>query len=286
MARSVSRANERPGFTSVVALSLGMSLGVSLGASPGASPGVAWANPNDGPQRPAGFMGAQLAVAPSGLRIENVVEDGPGFEAGLRTGDVIVEAHGMAPGSVTAFTLSVRAAGAGADYALVVERNHRRVPLTVHLGEPPAGGASGSMPHPGQTPPALSARVVLGAGPADLGQLRGRVVLLDFWASWCGPCRMMMPVLNGLSQRYAAQGLTVLGVTDDAPSVARQVGESMHIQYTLATDPGAMGRYRVESLPTLLVIDRAGHVRDVTVGAGGVRELEALVRRLLAEPPP
>ena len=132
------------------------------------------------------------------------------------------------------------------------------------------------------------------AHPVALGALNfeahlnksGIPLLVDFWASWCGPCRQMMPALNRLSQRYGAQGLTVLGVTDEPASVARSVGMQMSIRYTLATSPTGVARFNVQSLPTLVAIDRAGRVREVAVGFEGPARLEALVTRLLAEPTP
>ena len=126
----------------------------------------------------------------------------------------------------------------------------------------------------------------MGAGPVDLSALRGRVVLVDFWASWCGPCRAMMPVLNRLSQRFGAQGLTVIGVTDESAAVAQRVGMQMGIRYTLASGPSTVTRYNVQSLPTLVAIDRGGRVREIAVGFEGPARLEALVARLLAEPTP
>jgi protein-disulfide isomerase-like protein with CxxC motif len=75
-------------------------------------------------------------------------------------------------------------------------------------------------------------------------------------------------------------------VSDESAQVVRQVATSMRIRYTLASDPSAMGRYNVQSLPTLVVIDRAGSVRHVEVGAGSLGALEGLVRRLLAERAP
>jgi thiol-disulfide isomerase/thioredoxin len=203
----------------------------------------------------------------------------------LRAGDVIVRARGLPPGSVATFTTSVRVAGVGSTYPLMVLRGGRRVPLDVTLAEVPHGGGGRGV-STGQTPPPLGATPVMGSDPVDLAQLRGRVVVVDFWASWCGPCRAMMPVLNRLSQRYAAQGLTVIGLTDEAPSIARQVGSSMGIRYTLATSDVAMGSYRVDSLPTMVMIDRSGRVREVTVGMESPRELESAITRLLAEPTP
>jgi thiol-disulfide isomerase/thioredoxin len=231
-----------------------------------------------------GYLGAQLERAPGGgLRVVQVPAGGPAATAGVREGDVIVQAQGGSPGSPELFTMSVRAAGAGANYTLLVQRGAARVPIRVHLGSVPRSGVSVGAP-----PPSLAAQLVMGPGPADLAQLRGRVVLVDFWASWCAPCRMLMPSLNRLEQRFGAQGLTVLGVTDEGAAIARAVGAEMGIGYTLANDPTAAGRFGVRGLPTTVVIDRRGNVRRVGVGVDGqeVRELNQLVQQLLAEPAP
>lgn len=242
---------------------------------------LAHADPRGGASTPGGYLGVEVAEATGGLRVGAVVEGSPAAQAGFRSGDLIVQVQGMSPGSVAAFTGSVRAAGAGARYSIVVVRQGRRVRLNATLAEARTQGL-----HRGSTPPPLMATLAMGAGPVDLSALRGRVVLVDFWASWCGPCRQMMPVLNRLSQRFGAQGLTVLGVTDESVEIARSVGMSMRIGYTLASSPSGVARYNVSSLPTLVAIDRAGLVREVTIGYEGPARLEALVTRLLAERSP
>lgn len=90
---------------------------------------------------------------------------------------------------------------------------------------------------------------------------------------------MVMPELNRLHQRFEAQGLSVLGVSDEGAAIGRRIGMSLGIQYTLATAPHALARYHVQSLPTLVVIDRQGTVQRVMIGAGHGPELEALVQR-------
>ncbi len=242
---------------------------------------IARADPSGGAASPGGYLGVEVAQATGGLRVGSVVEGSPAAQAGFRTGDLIVQMQGMPVGSVAAFTGSVRAASAGSRYSVVVLRNGRRVRLEATLAEARTQGL-----HRGAAPPPLMATLVMGAGPVDLSALRGRVVLVDFWASWCGPCRQMMPALNRLSQRFGAQGLTVIGVTDEPAEIARNVGMRMRIRYTLATSPTGVARYNVSSLPTLVAVDRAGLVREITVGFEGPARLEALVTRLLAERAP
>jgi thiol-disulfide isomerase/thioredoxin len=241
------------------------------------------ARPAAAPAPAPGYLGVQLAPAGAGLRIASVLPEGPAAAAGLREGDVIVGMRGGPPGSVTSFIAAVRAAGPGVRLPLQLERGGQRITVEVPLGTAPQLGVT-----VGAAAPALSAQLVMGPGPADLTALRGRVVLLDFWASWCGPCRAVMPGLNRLHQRYAAQGLSVLGVTDEEPEITRLVGAQLSLGYTLATDAHAAARFGVTGLPTLVVLDRRGQVRRVTVGADGneLRQLDSLVRQLLAEPAP
>lgn len=254
-------------------------LTVSLFASWG---GVARANPAG--ETPAGWMGAALTQDRGGLRVTEVTPGSAAERAGLHAGDLVVAARGLPPGTVESFTRSVRAAGPGATYLLTVVHDGRRGDLEVHLdGAPQRGGPVTE----GQAAPSIGpASVAQGTDPADLSRLRGRVVLLDFWASWCGPCRMMMPTIDRLSQRFGPQGLTVLGLTDESVNIARSVGSQMGIHYTLASSPAALRSYQVEQLPTMVLIDRRGQVRSVRVGAEGPRALEQAIHRLLAEPAP
>ena len=94
-----------------------------------------------------------------------------------------------------------------------------------------------------------------------LSQYRGKVVYLDFWASWCGPCKQSFPWMNSLQARYGAQGLQVLAINVDARrDDARKFLQSNPAAFTVAYDgQGQTPRlYDVKTMPSSYVIDRAG----------------------------
>jgi thiol-disulfide isomerase/thioredoxin len=106
-------------------------------------------------------------------------------------------------------------------------------------------------------------------GPVDLNSLRGRVVYLDFWASWCAPCRQSFPWMQKMQDAYRARGLVVLAVDVD---VKRRDAErflaKFHPTFAVKFDPEGdlAGQYKVQGMPTGFVIDRSGAVRFTHIG--------------------
>ncbi len=133
-----------------------------------------------------------------------------------------------------------------------------------------------------------------GAGGREvtLAELHGRVVVLDFWASWCGSCAKALPKLDSIARRFAADGLTVLAASIDESRerADRYVAERLPgSPMTFLYDPGgaAMGRFGAEGMPALFLIDRDGVVRATEIGYVPERldEVERTIAALLASPP-
>jgi cytochrome c biogenesis protein CcmG, thiol:disulfide interchange protein DsbE len=119
--------------------------------------------------------------------------------------------------------------------------------------------------------------------------LRGDVVLLNFWATWCPPCRLEMPGFQRVWEERRDEGFTILGVSTDAagPGVVREFLEERGITYPVAMATGAIVRdfEGVRALPMSYLIDRRGRVRHVVRGYFNELSLRQAVDRLLREPP-
>jgi thiol-disulfide isomerase/thioredoxin len=102
-----------------------------------------------------------------------------------------------------------------------------------------------------------------------LSNLRGRVVLLDFWATWCAPCREAIPHLVRLQKNYQDKGLEVIGMNMDKGDVevVRRFVHSMEIPYSITLTPEEVSRnYGVTALPTTVLIDKEGKIRQKFLG--------------------
>lgn len=119
-------------------------------------------------------------------------------------------------------------------------------------------------------------------GPVSLQSMAGKVVYVDFWASWCIPCRRSFPWLNRLQQRYAADGLVVIGVNVDAePSQAAAFLQRYPANFTIAYDPqGRLAQeFDLQGMPSSFLFDRRGRLQVAQVGFRST-EMPALERRL------
>ncbi len=136
----------------------------------------------------------------------------------------------------------------------------------------------------GQPAPAFELAVLTaGAPPVRDRDLRGKVVVLEFWATWCGPCLQSLPRVDAAARRWGDRATVIAVNLDDRAKAAALFAEAGY-RITLAADDGeTSARYQVDVLPHVVVIDGDGVVRMVGQGGGGVRSAEAAVDRLLAE---
>ena len=121
-----------------------------------------------------------------------------------------------------------------------------------------------------------------------LQEQRGQVVLVNFWATWCGPCRQEIPHLNKLYDKYRASGFVLLGVNiDDDPKVAAELAAKLGVKFPvlLDTDKKVSRQYDISAMPATVVIDRDGKVRHIHRGYRDGYELtyDQQVRGLLKE---
>jgi cytochrome c biogenesis protein CcmG, thiol:disulfide interchange protein DsbE len=147
-------------------------------------------------------------------------------------------------------------------------------------------GADGELV--GRPAPAFTLPVVVNGasegGTLSLGQFQGSAVVLDFWATWCGPCRLEAPVVNKLAQRFKDRGLVVVGVdTNEPEGNARPWALEHGLSYPIVYDTNneTAEHYGVTNMPTLVVISKAGKVTAVREGLTNDAELESLVHGVL-----
>ena len=121
-----------------------------------------------------------------------------------------------------------------------------------------------------------------------LSEFRGDVVMINFWATWCGPCQQEMPILNDLYLKYRDEGLTMLGVNvEKNTSKAADMIRELRVVYPVLFDKQSQVSkdYNVDDMPTTVLVDRDGNLRYVHQGfkSGNEDEYVRQVRELMAE---
>jgi cytochrome c-type biogenesis protein len=153
--------------------------------------------------------------------------------------------------------------------------------LKINSDTLPTGTANTASPAPNVQFPKLE------GGTLRLADLRGRVVLLNFWATWCIPCRSEIPALSELQKDLEAKGLSVVGVSyDDTPDLIREFQQDIKQDYPIVLGGKDVGAQLPASpLPTTYIIDREGRIREKFIGEKSRAAFEAIIKPLLDESP-
>ena len=137
--------------------------------------------------------------------------------------------------------------------------------LPLALGTAPVASAKVAQNAPA---PAFSLNAV-GGQKVSLSQYKGQVVMINFWATWCGPCRQEMPLLDAMYKKYKKMGFTLIGVNVEPDSKAAEAFlKTMPVTFPVAFDPDSSisKLYSVQGMPSSIIIDRKGNARVIHRG--------------------
>jgi peroxiredoxin len=226
------------------------------------------ARPTAAEGAPQAWLGVELEEGQGGVRIRHVLPNSPAARAGLIDGEEIVELD-QVPVSQPA-TLRARLArglpGARVKLRLVGPLGPRVV--TALLEARPSANSLQRGLLEGQAAPDFRHPLLGGPERMQLSSLRGKVVVLDFFATWCVPCVASLPHLVALDRRLARRGVQVVGISTEPGETIAPFAREHGLSYALISDEdeSISRRYQVFALPTVVVVDRAGLVKRVSVG--------------------
>lgn len=246
-----------------------------------------WLGVGIGPATPAEqqALGVNQAVP----RVTRLFTGSPAVGGGVQIGDFILQVDGHPLTGVRDLVTRIGAIRPGTEVRLTVARGPVKETevLRISLDLKPNMRALVRGQQVGKAFPHLTLEDPQGASFA-LGSpaARGRVWVVDWFTTWCGPCKRLSPHLAALQETYADRGVRVVGVTSEDRDVYRSWVADHPAGYDLFRDPdGAFGRVLMASvLPTVWVVDRAGTVVDVIFGGGTIKAIDGAVGRALHGP--
>ena len=171
---------------------------------------------------------------------------------------------------------------------LLVGKKASRPPANVNVadnGQNSSGSTQTTGPTKGSIAPTFELKSIPDGKVIPIASLRGKAVLLNFWATWCGPCKIEMPWLVDMQKKYGPQGLQIVGVAMDDTD-EKEIAEFTHkmgVNYIVLKGSEKVGDLYggVEGLPLTYYLDRSGKIVDETVGLASESVIEDAVKKAL-----
>lgn len=262
------------------------------GARPDSAPAAAEAKA----KKPAAWLGVAIldvpqaeippayapATAEGAVKIQQVFRGTSADQAGLKEGDFILSINRTDLRGRKTLLDTIHSKGVGDVVELRVGRDGKAFAQKMALSPRPEDMRSLTRMLVGGPAPALDGKYYSGDAGTLAGN-KGKVVLVDFWATWCGPCRMTLPSLDALYKKYRAKGLEIIGVSAESLEDLKAFQDKAKLSYPLFNDVGHIttNQYQAFAFPTLAVIDRQGLIQRIEVGAHPKEEIEKWIKEYL-----
>ena len=231
------------------------------------------------------WVGIALGNASGGVQVTRVLPTSPADQAGLRAGDLVTQVSGVSvttPRSLLAITSKARI---GQTLTITLTRGGQTHTKRLRIGTVPKLRTLIRLFLLNTKAPNFTTPLVNRAGSLSLSSLRGKAVILYFWASWCDSCKLNMPKLKRLHGAYAKRGLVIYSMGQDKRlATLKKTTASLNLPFVVGWNQrnhvGLL--YKSKNIPVLVGIDKNGIIREYTQGSSyGYGRLDRLARKLL-----
>lgn len=215
------------------------------------------------------------------LTVKGVHPESGCFGAGVVAGDKLIGIGGKPLTDMSQVSTAINGGKVGQVVNIEILRDGKKIPLKVKLTERPDDISS-------LTGSAIGSKMAeFGKNFYQNGDKRKekpKATLLDFWATWCGPCRQTLPILERIYAKLGNQGLEVIGIADEGLDVLNMFYEKQHRSpYPLYRDAKQemWRRYGIHAVPTLMLLDGEGYIKGVWSGVPNEKALEQIVQETM-----
>lgn len=205
------------------------------------------------------------------------------FNAGMQAEDQIIGVQGAVLTDMSQVQNAISKGKTGQSIKIEILREGKKLTMNVKLTERPDDISSLTGSAIGSKIAEFKANFYQNG---EKRQAKPKATLLDFWATWCGPCRKTLPVLANVYNKYASQGLEVIGISNEDVNTLNAFYNSQHKSpYPLYRDGSQdlWRRYGIRAVPTLMLLDQNGYIKRVWSGAPGQALVEKLVLEVMNE---
>lgn len=216
-----------------------------------------------------------------GVIVRKVHPGSPAAKAKLKAGDRILSVNNATLANVRALQLEVTSYRPGDKVVLALNRAGKSLRIVVLLERLLTYPQRVRKALVGKPAPKFAvARIGSGSKMVSSQAMKGKLWLLEFWATWCGACRQVIPMLKKIHKQYSPYGLHIVSIAKDKPARVARLANLLGLPYTVGVDPQGtvLSKYLVNPIPAFMLINKKGVVIDVAVGRTWVTSFRRMLK--------